>query len=197
MPKGIRLTEQEREDRRREIAHIAADIIFEKGFFETSVSQIAHAAGMGKSSLYDYFSTKDEIVLYLLEEPLSELNQRADEIIAGGGGAIERLRDVMHMHLEILLRNRAFILKLFLAAQSLSVESQQRYQIKRYAYQDRLKGLIEEGISQGSIRPINAAVAMKSLLAIMTPVVFTTRPAGSPTEMLDDALDIFLKGMQV
>ncbi len=196
MPKGIRLTEKEREDRRREIAHIAADMIFEKGFNETSVSQIAKAAGMGKSSFYDYFPTKDDIILCLLDEPLSELNHLADTIIDGEGSVVERLRKLMKKHLEILLQDKAFILKLTLAAQSLSTENQQRYQAKRYAYQDRLQGLIEEGITQGSIRPINAAVAMKSLLAIMTPVVFTTRPVGSAEEMLDDALDIFLRGIQ-
>jgi len=171
-------------------------LIFDKGFTETSVSQIAKAAGMGKSSLYDYFPNKDEIILYLLDGPLTELNQRAEVIIGGAGNVVERLRKVMKMHLDILLRNTAFILKVTLAAQRLNAESQQRYQIKRYAYQDRLQALIEEGIAQGSIRPINAAIAMKTLLAIMTPVVFTTRPVGSPEEMLDDALDIFLKGIQ-
>ncbi len=196
MPKGIPLTKEEREERRREIAHIAADLIFENGFTETSVSQIAKAASMGKSSLYDYFPTKDEIILYLLDEPLNELNLGAEQIIAEGGNVLTRLRKVMFMHLEILLRDKAFILKLFMAAQSLSAESQQRYQVKRYAYQDMLVELLEEGIAQGSIRPINAAVAMKSLLAIMTPVVFTTRPAGSPEEMLEDALEIFFKGIQ-
>ncbi len=196
MPKGIPRTKEELEDRRREIAHAAADLIFDKGFAETSVNQIAKAAGMGKSSLYDFFSTKDEIILHLLDEPLTELNQRAEIIINGDGNVIERLRKVMKMHLDILLRDTAFILKVTIAAQSLGAESQQRYQIKRYAYQDRLQALIEEGIAQGSIRPINAAVATKSLLAIMTPVVFTTRPVGSPEEMLDDALDIFLKGIQ-
>lgn len=196
MPKGIPLTDQEREARRREIAHIAANLIFENGFTETSVSQIARAAAMGKSSLYDYFPTKDEIILYLLDEPLNELNQGAAKIIAAGGNVLTRLRNVMFMHLEILLRDRAFILKLFMAAQSISAESQQRYQQKRYAYQDMLVELLEEGIDKGTIRPINAAMAMKSLLAIMTPVVFTTRPAGSPQEMLADALEIFFNGIQ-
>ncbi|MBC8509353.1 MAG: TetR/AcrR family transcriptional regulator [Chloroflexi bacterium] len=196
MPKGIPRTKEELEDRRKEIAHAAADLIFDKGFTETSVIQIAKAAGMGKSSLYDYFPNKDEIILYLLDGPLTELNQRAEVIISGAGNVVERLRKVMKMHLDILLRNTAFILKVTLAAQRLNAESQQRYQIKRYAYQDRLQALIEEGIAQGSIRPINAAIAMKTLLAIMTPVVFTTRPVGSPEEMLDDALDIFLKGIQ-
>ena len=47
-------------EKRYERAHKAADLILVKGFRETSVSQIAKAAGIGKSTLYDYFSTKDD-----------------------------------------------------------------------------------------------------------------------------------------
>lgn len=76
MPKGIPLTKEELEEKRNEIAHKAADLIIERGFNETSVSQIAKAVGIGKSTLYDYFSNKDEIFLYLLDEPIEELTRQ-------------------------------------------------------------------------------------------------------------------------
>ena len=57
-------------------------------------------------------------------------------------------------------------------------------------------GLIEEGISDGRFRPVNAAVAMKTLISMMGPVVFTARPAGTPAQMLDDALDLFFNGIE-
>lgn len=196
MPKGIPLTPEEFEERRYAIAHAAADLILEKGFNETSVSQIARAVGMGKSTLYDYFETKDEIILYLLDEPLDEITQRARAIIAGDGDAIERLNRVMRMHLEVLLRNKAFLLKLTFEAQRLSVESQEYYQAKRYAYQDLLRGLIEEGIQEGSFRPVDSAMVMKTLLSMMSTVIFTTRPVGTPEEMLDISLDIVLRGIR-
>jgi AcrR family transcriptional regulator len=196
MPKGIPLTQEELEERRYEIAHAAADLILERGFNETSVSQIARAVGMGKSTLYDYFATKDEIILYLLDEPLDEVTQRARAIISGGGDATERLYQVMRMHLEVLLRNKAYLLKLTFEAQRLSSDSQAHYQAKRYAYQDMLQDLIEEGIQEGSFRPVNAAMVMKTLLAMMSTLIFTTRPVGTPEEMLEVALDIVLRGIQ-
>ncbi|MBC8506236.1 MAG: TetR/AcrR family transcriptional regulator [Anaerolineales bacterium] len=194
MPKGIPLTNEDRELRRSEIAHAAADLIFEKGFTETSVNQIAKAAGIGKSTLYDFFSNKDEIILYLMEKFLIEVTSRAKAIIAGEGSVIERLRRVMQMHLEFLLRNKAFILKLTLETQRLSIENQKIYQVKRYAYQDLLIELIEQGIADGSFRQIDSGMLMKTLLAAMSPVVYTSRPVGTPQEMLDKTLNLILEG---
>ena len=70
MPKGIPLTDEELDRRRHEIFDRSVDLFFEKGFRETSMREIAEAAGMGKSSLYDYFETKDEILVWAVEDEM-------------------------------------------------------------------------------------------------------------------------------
>jgi AcrR family transcriptional regulator len=195
MPKGIPLTQDEIEERRREITVAAVDLILTQGFNETSMREIANAAGIGKSTLYDYFTNKDEIILFMVEDPLADLMDRARAIIQGDGSVAERLRGVMQMHLGFLLEKKAFYLKLSLEIQRLRLESQQNYQAKRYAYQDLIQALIEEGIQRGSFRPVNPAMAMKILISMMTPIVFTTRPTGTPEEMLTDGLNLFFDGL--
>jgi AcrR family transcriptional regulator len=196
MPKGIPLTESELENRRREIFDATINLFLEKGFYETSMREVAEAAGIGKSTLYDYFPSKDDIIVYAIENSLLEITQRAQAILSQNANAGIRLRRLMHMHMDHLLANRAFYLRLTAEAGRLNKVSQNRIQVKRHAYQDLLQNLIEEGIAEGSFRPVNAAVAMKTLIAMMGPVVFTTRPAGTPTEMLDDALDLLFKGIE-
>ena len=50
MPKGIPLTEEEIDRRRHEIFHSAAALILKQGFSDTSMQEIARAAGVGKST---------------------------------------------------------------------------------------------------------------------------------------------------
>jgi AcrR family transcriptional regulator len=197
MPKGIPLTQEELEERRRMISHAAVNLFIENGFNETPMHQIAKAVGLGKSTLYDYFPSKDDIVLYVVHEHMTDLIQRAGSIIAQGGSAVGHLRRVMKMHLAFLLENKAFYLRLMFEAQRLKVESQQRIQVDRYAYQDLIKNLIEQGIAEGSFRPVEPAMAMKTLISMMTPVVFTSRPTGTPEEMLESGLDMILSGLEV
>ena len=195
MPKGIPLTEEEHARRRREIFDAAIHLILEKGFTETSMREIAAEAGVGKSTLYDYFHTKEELLVFVVEEQLNHLNHLALDIASQDGSAVERLQQLMQMHLEFLVKNKNFMLQLMLEIQRLSPASQKRIQLKRYAYQDLLRSIIEQGVAQGSIRQVDAAMVAKILIALMTPVVFTSRPVGTPAEMLSHALDIVLNGI--
>ena len=48
MPKGIPLTEEEQAKRRHEIFHQVVGVFLKKGFQETSMREIAEAAGLGQ-----------------------------------------------------------------------------------------------------------------------------------------------------
>jgi len=196
MPKGIPLTQTELEQRQSEIAEQAVTLFIEKGFIETSMRQIAKAVGIGKSTLYDYFDSKDDLIVFVAQKHLAGLMQRAEMVLAEEGNAADHLQRIMQMHLAFLLENRAFYLRFMTEAQRLKVESQQRLQVNRYAYQDLVKTLIETGIQQGCFRPVDATMAMKTIISMMTPVVYTSRPSGTPEDMLATGMDLILNGLQ-
>ena len=197
MPKGIPLTEEQQSRRRREIFEAAVHLFLEKGFTETSMRQVAEAAGVGKSTLYDYFATKDDILVSFFENELQTITERAAVITQKDLPVEEKLCQILQAHLEYLIANKNFYLKLTVEAQRLPLQSQQRIQASRHAYQDLMCHLIEEGIAAGRFRPVDPLLAMRIILAAIMPVAFTTRPSGTPQEMLTAALDILLGGMRV
>ena len=196
MPKGIPLTEEELDRRRHEIFDASVHLFLEKGFRETSMREIADAAGMGKSTLYDYFRSKDEILLWGVEDQIMDLNTRAQEIVNETAPAMERLQKIMKHHLEYLIASRELYLKLSFEVQRLAIESQQRIQLKRHTYQDLIRHLIDDGIQEGTFRPVNSLLVSRTLITALTPAVYTTRPTGTPQEMLNEAFDIIMKGIQ-
>ena len=66
----------------------------------------------------------------------------------------------------------------------------------RYVYQDMLRELVEEGIRKGEFRPVNPLLAARTIFTLLSTAVYTSRPTGTPAEMMDDAMDIFFKGIQ-
>ena len=196
MPKGIPLTDEELDRRRHAIFAKTVHLFIENGFRETSMRQIADAAEMGKSSLYDYFKTKDEILLWAMEDEILDITTAAQKIANQPIPAIDRLRQVMQKHLEFLITKKDFYLKLSFEVQRLAIESQKRIQAKRHAYQDLIRQLIDAGIQEGAFRPVDALLVTRVLITALTPTVFTTRPTGTPQEMLDEAFDIIMKGIQ-
>ncbi len=160
------------------------------------MQEIAVASGMGKSTLYDYFKSKDEILLSVVEDGIYDLTERARHIASQDVPAAEKIHQVMHAHLEYLLENKEFYNRILYEVQRLGPESQWRIQIKRHAYQDLLCRLVEEATREGSFRAVNPLLAARTILAILSPAVFTHRPTGTPEQMMDEAIEIFVRGVQ-
>ena len=196
MPKGIPLTNEEQQRRRKEIFAASVHLFLEKGFNETSMREIAVAARIGKSTLYDYYKSKDEILVSYFANEIAVITARAEEIIQANSTIAGKLRGVMQMHLAYLVDSRQTFLKLSFEAQRLSAESQDQIQIYRHAYQDMLRELIEEGIRRGEFRPVNSLFTARSIFSMLSIAVFTTRPTGTPEEMLEQALGILFEGIK-
>ncbi len=196
MPKGIPLTTEELDRRRHQVFAASMHLFLEKGFQETSMQEIAAAAGMGKSTLYDYFKSKDEVLLSVVEDGVYDLTERARQITSQDLPAAEKIHQVMHAHLEYLLENKELYERMLYEVQRLSPESQRRIQIRRHAFQDLLCKLVEEATREGSYRAVNPLLAARTILAILSPAVFTHRPIGTPEQMMDEAIEIFLRGVQ-
>jgi AcrR family transcriptional regulator len=196
MPKGVPLTEEEQQRRRKEIFDASVHLFLAKGFQETSMREIAIAAGVGKSTLYDYYKSKDEIMVSYFENEIEVITARAQEIIQHNSTIADKLSKIMQMHLSYLVESKQIFLKLSLEAQRLSLESQDQIQAKRHAYQDMLRSLIEEGIQRGEFRPVNPLFAARSIFSLLSIAVFTSRPTGTPEEMLEQALGILFQGIQ-
>ena len=197
MPKGIPLTEEEIDRRRHEIFKASVALILKQGFNGTSMQEIAEAARVGKSTLYDYFPTKDHVLLFVLEEELDNLNAQAEGIAAQAIPVQGKLAKILAAQLEFLLKNKNFLIEITMQAAQLGQVGQQSIMKRRYAYQDLLRGLLEEGIREGLFRRVNTRLAARALIEIMEVLIYTTRPTGTPGEMLADALDIFMHGISL
>ena len=168
-----------------------AEILFKDG-----ITGVLGNNGTGKSSLYDYFKTKDEILCWYFQDDMDDMIAIACSIDEQSLSAIEKLHRILHQQLERMLGNKAFYLKFYAELQRLGGESRQRIRLKRHAYQDLLRGIVEQGIREGAFRPVNALLATHILQMALMPATFTSRPVGTPDEMLEEAFSLFLQGVQ-
>ena len=67
---------------RESILEAAAQIIREKGYHATSMSDIAHAVDLRKASLYHHVESKQEILVALLDQALDNLIDGIRPIVA-------------------------------------------------------------------------------------------------------------------
>lgn len=160
------------------------------------MQEIANAAGLGKSTLYDYFRTKDEILIYFFEDQWNDVIEEAQKIAVQNCSADIRLRQIMEVYMESLQAKKNLFLKLSVESQRLKLDSQKQIQNKRHTYQDIIRALIDEGIREGLFRQVNSLLAARLIVGNVGLVLYGSRLTGTPQEMLKETLDIFFKGVE-
>lgn len=82
---------KQKQETRKRILRAAAALFDEKGFFETSPTDIAKEADVAYGSVYAHFDTKGEILIVLHREYLEENFQKISALKREGRSAIEHL----------------------------------------------------------------------------------------------------------
>lgn len=95
------------------IAKSALYLFAEKGFAATSVEQIAEAAGIGKGTVYEYFSSKEEIFVHAINDWIMDLINRMVEETRDIKNPVERLKTFIEMVKDVLNVNKPDPKKLF------------------------------------------------------------------------------------
>ncbi|HEY5531398.1 MAG TPA: TetR/AcrR family transcriptional regulator [Candidatus Anoxymicrobiaceae bacterium] len=103
-----------REDRKRDILRVAADVFASSGYRPTTVDYLVEEAGVSKGLFYIYFDSKKQAFIEVIESyfngfagVLEENHKRLEDVFARGDGAIEILKvwrrnvaDILQYHID-------------------------------------------------------------------------------------------------
>src|SRR3954451_13240345 len=97
----------ETRSRREELLRIAAELFASKGFRNTTVRDIAEAAGILSGSLYHHFDSKESMVDEILRTFQDELFGSYDEILASGDDPRSKLEQAVRVSFETIDRRHS------------------------------------------------------------------------------------------
>ncbi len=97
------------EQTRLRILNAALDLFRTKGFWETTMREIASAAGMATGAAYYYFPSKDAIVLAFYERAQAEMAPDVDRALDGSRRCAARLEAMIEAKLRYFEPNRKFL----------------------------------------------------------------------------------------
>src|SRR3954451_11198480 len=92
--------------RRDDLLEIAAGLFAEKGFKNTTVRDIADAAGILSGSLYHHFDSKESMVDEILRTFQEELFGQYDEILAGDLDPLAKLEQAVLVSFDAIDQHR-------------------------------------------------------------------------------------------
>ncbi len=153
--------------RAAEIYRAAAQIILEKGYDATSVSDIAEALGITKAGLYHYIHGKTQLLFDIMQYGLDELVREVSEPAKKIEDAESRLRFMIGMHARIVTRGEGAVTILVDEARALTPAQNRKIIRRKRAYLDFLRATLEQMMAEGKLRDVDLTVAAFSLLGMI------------------------------
>lgn len=193
--------------KREHLAHrgeilLAAEKVFAaKGFFQTTMNQIAQAAEFGTGTLYKYFKSKEDLYFTLIDEKTDAINHLIKAELSREDSIIERIRKVLILELEFIEQNRDFF-RIYTSEGSrfewsIKDDCGKKIHDKMVGYIQFLAQVLEEGMKANELKPLSPLDLAHAFEGIVHSFIFEwlISPESYPlVSKAETILEIFLKG---
>ena len=177
-------------DRKRgRIIESAERLFASQGFHQTTIAHISQDCGVHEASIFQYYKTKENLLVAIPEAHLSETLIGIDEHLQGMKGAEPKLRKLIWHQLRDLSQNRPYTAILLQELRTLPAfyESPAYELIRKYT--GFASAAIREGITDGDVSPeVEPSLALAMIFGAIDSVVLRWlffEQEYDPTEVAD------------
>lgn len=184
-----------RDAARAQILDAAAVVFQAQGFERTTIDDIAERIGATKGRIYYYFRSKFDIYLAVYEAGMSGAFLTVEPLSQEPGTGRERLTAMAVRHLVNLMTDPGYhdvISQGVVAGRSTALKEHQRQALIglndiRTRYEDLFRGVVTDGMADGSLRAGDARLATRFLLSSLnsTAMWFRVREKQDASEIRD------------
>lgn len=176
-------------DRREEVLAAAAECFMRQGYETTSMDDVAEALGATKGRVYHHFRSKPELFFAVFRRAIAILMREAAAHEKGPGTAAERLARMARAHVLCMMESQTFQRSLTLgvdlyrfgkAGEEHRATLEDLMDLRR-GYEDSFRRIFAAGQADGSLKPLDPSLAMRTLLGAINWVAIWYTPRDGET----------------
>jgi TetR/AcrR family fatty acid metabolism transcriptional regulator len=169
----------------------AIKVFAERGFHTATVAEIAKAAGVADGTIYLYFKGKDDLLLRLFDEKMTELLAEAKAELAREKTAPDKLQRFIQLHLALVERNpdlaSVLIVELRQSAQFIKAADR----AKLAAYVDLIAEVVRDGQQVGELsNGISPATVKRAVFGALDELALGWLLSGRRTSLKKTAAEV-------
>ena len=188
----------EKDHVRNNIVQVASKIFTRFGYRKTTMEEIAFATGKGKSSIYYYFKSKEDIYKAVVEKEAEQLKEELKEEVRKHEDPIDQLKVyiLFRMHKIKIVTNFYDALKSNHLSHLVFIEK-----IRKRFDQDEIKivkQILKSGIDSGKFNiddPDLSAVAIVTAMKGLEIPLFIRKDYGNIEDRLDNLIKFLFYGL--
>jgi TetR/AcrR family fatty acid metabolism transcriptional regulator len=181
------LKEKQRQEREELILQAAEEVLAEKGYYETSIDEIAARVGIAKGTVYLHFPGKEDLVVAILERNTQSLLELVETTVAIASSNREKLEAILQIVYGGFFDSRKSQLMQLLHTAMNSPELRRVFVEKKGRMRekwDRVEGLIasilEDGKAEGEFdKAMPTPVMISAFFSLLSPRSFERLNANS------------------
>ena len=151
-----RIKTEKNGSRKDVIVRKAATLFREKGYKAASMRDLAEAVGVEAASLYNHIKSKSELLHELVFNVANRFVLKIDEIESEQISSLKKMEKILRFHIVEMIHQYEEVYVSDREWKHLSDPYLSNYQNQRRVYRKRLAAIIEEGIRNKEIKPIDA-----------------------------------------
>ena len=151
--------DEHKELTRSSLLAAAYRLIDEAGTAEVPLGEIALSAGVGRTTFYDYFDDRDDVIASLVEDTLPDVIAELIAQVPEGLDTAERLARLASLTVEFVATDRVFGVILHREAGRMGTEAQLRIRHSHSQLATELASIYLRGVSEGVFRAMPGYLA--------------------------------------
>lgn len=154
------------ERRREQIVAAATKLFSDRGFYKTTIKDIAKLAGISPGLVYLYVREKEDVLLLVLLQVVDAYAREIPKAIEGVTDPLDRLTLAVDAYCRVVDRHRSATVLAYRSTKSLSPDRRLMIQEREVATNSIISDALTACIEQGLIRPVNVDVLSYQLVLV-------------------------------
>lgn len=185
------------EKRKDEIIRVAAKLFKQKGYSAITMRDIAKALDIKAASLYNHINSKQDLLKTIIISIAEEFTNRMQVISSSERTSIEKLQQIISLHVEIAYNNpyRMGVLN----NDWMHLEEELEYYLElRNSYENNFRNIIQTGIESNELINTNSEIALFSILSTLRSLYLwiPKKEDLKPEELTKSLSQVLISGIQ-
>jgi AcrR family transcriptional regulator len=187
-----------RPNRWPDVMAAAAKVFRAKGYHAATLEDVADEVGMLKGSLYNYITSKEELLFSVVRPPAEQLLEQTGQLAADPAPAPEKIVRLARIHAGVLAEH--FVYASVYIHEVAGLGRYPEWAAMDHSYVQLVRAILADGVREGSLRgDLDLRTAPHVLIGSLNWLTRWWDPAGpiSAPEMADRISGLFLDGCRV
>lgn len=185
-------------DKRDLILDAAARVMAERGYTGLKMEDVAAGAGVGKGTLYLYFSSKEQLLESVVRDAIDRYSDRMVEIAGSDRPGRDTLADLVRYTIEYASGNRAMTRVAFEGMSGLRPEFRDWLLSRREQTLEIIAGMIARACERNDMRRLDPGLAAEVVVGTMNAMAAASMIGGLSADReatVEQVTDMLWRGL--